>query len=176
MGIVKTPWVQSLNESGFESWLCCSPAINLVLTSVTLICRFSNTYTPTSKWDKICEVPNHNQACLQVLKQEVPTTCFLYTCSRTGSIIFVLVQFWIPTSFLFPSGDSSHKIPISNFEFGYDQATVLENLYRFIHTNSGGWPPIYCKVISTWELLLRHLLGYQKVHERYPKKELLPLY
>lgn len=100
MGIVKTPWVQSLNEPGFESWLRCSPAINLVVTSVTLICLFSKMYTPTSKWDKKGEVPNHNQACLQVLKQEVPTTCFLYTCSRTCSI-FVLVQFWIPTSFCF---------------------------------------------------------------------------
>ncbi|XP_057350952.1 protein maelstrom homolog isoform X4 [Manis pentadactyla] len=54
----------------------------------------------------------------------------------------------IPRGFRFhcqAASDSSHKIPISNFEFGYDQATVLENLYRFIHTNSGGWPPIYCK-------------------------------
>ncbi|GAB1285652.1 Protein maelstrom homolog [Apodemus speciosus] len=41
--------------------------------------------------------------------------------------------------------DSSHKIPISNFEFGHDQATVLQNLYKFIHPNPGNWPPIYCK-------------------------------
>ncbi|KAF6293238.1 maelstrom spermatogenic transposon silencer [Rhinolophus ferrumequinum] len=47
-------------------------------------------------------------------------------------------------SFIHP-GDSSHKIPISNFESGRDQATVLQNLYRFIHPNPGKWPPIYCK-------------------------------
>uniref|UniRef100_A0A8C8UFP5 Protein maelstrom homolog n=1 Tax=Peromyscus maniculatus bairdii TaxID=230844 RepID=A0A8C8UFP5_PERMB len=47
-------------------------------------------------------------------------------------------------SFIHP-GDSSHKIPISNFEFGHDQATVLQNLYKFIHPNPGNWPPIYCK-------------------------------
>ncbi|KAI5946218.1 Protein maelstrom [Manis javanica] len=54
----------------------------------------------------------------------------------------------IPRGFRFhcqAASDSSHKIPISNFEFGYDQATVLQNLCRFIHTNPGGWPPIYCK-------------------------------
>ncbi|KAB0361814.1 hypothetical protein FD755_002393 [Muntiacus reevesi] len=47
-------------------------------------------------------------------------------------------------SFINP-GDSSHKIPISYFESGHDQATVLQNLYRFIHPNPGNWPPIYCK-------------------------------
>uniref|UniRef100_A0A8C5KA98 Protein maelstrom homolog n=1 Tax=Jaculus jaculus TaxID=51337 RepID=A0A8C5KA98_JACJA len=47
-------------------------------------------------------------------------------------------------SFINP-GDSSHKIPISNFELGHDQATVLQKLYRFIHPNPGKWPPIYCK-------------------------------
>ncbi|KAI4591329.1 hypothetical protein MJG53_020338, partial [Ovis ammon polii x Ovis aries] len=47
-------------------------------------------------------------------------------------------------SFINP-GDSSHKIPISHFESGHDQATVLQNLYRFIHPNPGNWPPIYCK-------------------------------
>uniref|UniRef100_A0A8D0P2D7 Protein maelstrom homolog n=2 Tax=Sus scrofa TaxID=9823 RepID=A0A8D0P2D7_PIG len=36
-------------------------------------------------------------------------------------------------------------IPISHFESGHDQATVLQNLYRFIRPNSGKWPPIYCK-------------------------------
>ncbi|XP_065738419.1 protein maelstrom homolog isoform X2 [Phocoena phocoena] len=47
-------------------------------------------------------------------------------------------------SFINP-GDSSHKIPISNFESGHDQAMVLQNLYRFIHPNPGNWPPVYCK-------------------------------
>uniref|UniRef100_A0A5F9CKV4 Protein maelstrom homolog n=1 Tax=Oryctolagus cuniculus TaxID=9986 RepID=A0A5F9CKV4_RABIT len=54
----------------------------------------------------------------------------------------------IPRGFRFhcqAASDSSHKIPISNFEFGRDQATVLKSLYRFIHPNSGNWPPIYCK-------------------------------
>nr|XP_058901550.1 protein maelstrom homolog isoform X2 [Kogia breviceps] len=47
-------------------------------------------------------------------------------------------------SFINP-GDFSHKIPISNFEYGHDQAMVLQNLYRFIHPNPGDWPPVYCK-------------------------------
>uniref|UniRef100_A0A8C9P856 Maelstrom spermatogenic transposon silencer n=1 Tax=Spermophilus dauricus TaxID=99837 RepID=A0A8C9P856_SPEDA len=54
----------------------------------------------------------------------------------------------IPRGFRFhcqAASDSSHKIPISNFELGHDQATVLQNLYRFIHPNPGNWPPIYCK-------------------------------
>ncbi|XP_008151329.2 protein maelstrom homolog [Eptesicus fuscus] len=54
----------------------------------------------------------------------------------------------IPRGFRFhcqAASDSSHKIPISNFESGCDQATVLQNLYRFIHPNPGKWPPIYCK-------------------------------
>uniref|UniRef100_A0A8C2V4A5 Protein maelstrom homolog n=3 Tax=Chinchilla lanigera TaxID=34839 RepID=A0A8C2V4A5_CHILA len=54
----------------------------------------------------------------------------------------------IPRGFRFhcqAASDSSHKIPISNFEFGHDQATVLQNLYRFIHPNPGNWPPVYCK-------------------------------
>ncbi|KAM5202400.1 protein maelstrom homolog isoform 2-T2 [Hipposideros larvatus] len=54
----------------------------------------------------------------------------------------------IPRGFRFhcqAASDSSHKIPISNFEFGHDQATVLQNLYRFILPNPGKWPPIYCK-------------------------------
>ncbi|KAF3823462.1 hypothetical protein GH733_010898, partial [Mirounga leonina] len=54
----------------------------------------------------------------------------------------------IPRGFRFhcqAASDSSHKIPISNFESGHDQATVLQNLYRFIHPNAGNWPPIYCK-------------------------------
>ncbi|XP_011372500.1 protein maelstrom homolog isoform X2 [Pteropus vampyrus] len=54
----------------------------------------------------------------------------------------------IPRGFRFhcqAASDSSHKIPISNFESGCDQATVLQNLYRFIHPNPGNWPPIYCK-------------------------------
>ncbi|KAF6293237.1 maelstrom spermatogenic transposon silencer [Rhinolophus ferrumequinum] len=54
----------------------------------------------------------------------------------------------IPRGFRFhcqAASDSSHKIPISNFESGRDQATVLQNLYRFIHPNPGKWPPIYCK-------------------------------
>ncbi|KAL0590807.1 Protein maelstrom-like protein, partial [Plecturocebus cupreus] len=46
---------------------------------------------------------------------------------------------------VFEEGDSSHKIPISNFESGHSQATVLQNLYKFIHPNPGNWPPIYCK-------------------------------
>ncbi|XP_066227494.1 protein maelstrom homolog isoform X2 [Saccopteryx leptura] len=54
----------------------------------------------------------------------------------------------VPRGFRFhcqAASDSSHKIPISNFELGCDQATVLQNLYRFIHPNPGNWPPIYCK-------------------------------
>ncbi|XP_063481125.1 protein maelstrom homolog isoform X4 [Symphalangus syndactylus] len=54
----------------------------------------------------------------------------------------------IPRGFRFhcqAASDSSHKIPISNFERGHNQATVLQNLYRFIHPNPGNWPPIYCK-------------------------------
>ncbi|KAM6219001.1 protein maelstrom homolog isoform 3-T3 [Rhynchocyon petersi] len=54
----------------------------------------------------------------------------------------------IPRGFRFhcqAASDSSHKIPISNFEFGCDQATILQNLYKFIHPNPGNWPPIYCK-------------------------------
>ncbi|ELK29894.1 Protein maelstrom like protein [Myotis davidii] len=54
----------------------------------------------------------------------------------------------IPRGFRFhcqAASDSSHKIPISNFESGCDQATVLQNLYRFIHPNPGKWPPVYCK-------------------------------
>ncbi|XP_004613785.1 protein maelstrom homolog [Sorex araneus] len=54
----------------------------------------------------------------------------------------------IPRGFRFhcqAASDSSHKIPISNFESGHDQATVLQNLYRFIHPAPGMWPPIYCK-------------------------------
>uniref|UniRef100_A0A8D1P0M5 Protein maelstrom homolog n=1 Tax=Sus scrofa TaxID=9823 RepID=A0A8D1P0M5_PIG len=54
----------------------------------------------------------------------------------------------IPRGFRFhcqAASDSSHKIPISHFESGHDQATVLQNLYRFIRPNSGKWPPIYCK-------------------------------
>ncbi|XP_008049639.1 protein maelstrom homolog isoform X2 [Carlito syrichta] len=54
----------------------------------------------------------------------------------------------IPRGFRFhcqAASDSSHKIPISNFEFGHDQATVLQNLYKFIHPYPGKWPPIYCK-------------------------------
>ncbi|EFB24119.1 hypothetical protein PANDA_017187, partial [Ailuropoda melanoleuca] len=54
----------------------------------------------------------------------------------------------IPRGFRFhcqAASDSSHKIPISNFESGHNQATVLQNLYRFIHPNPGNWPPIYCK-------------------------------
>ncbi|KAI4548686.1 hypothetical protein MG293_001016 [Ovis ammon polii] len=54
----------------------------------------------------------------------------------------------IPRGFRFhcqAASDSSHKIPISHFESGHDQATVLQNLYRFIHPNPGNWPPIYCK-------------------------------
>uniref|UniRef100_A0A9L0IZQ9 Protein maelstrom homolog n=2 Tax=Equus asinus TaxID=9793 RepID=A0A9L0IZQ9_EQUAS len=54
----------------------------------------------------------------------------------------------IPRGFRFhcqTASDSSHKIPISNFEPGRDQAVVLQNLYRFIHPSPGSWPPIYCK-------------------------------
>ncbi|XP_019791041.1 protein maelstrom homolog isoform X3 [Tursiops truncatus] len=54
----------------------------------------------------------------------------------------------IPRGFRFhcqAASDSSHKIPISNFESGCDQAMVLQNLYRFIHPNPGNWPPVYCK-------------------------------
>lgn len=54
----------------------------------------------------------------------------------------------IPRGFRFhcqAASDSSHKIPISNFEFGHDQATVLQNLYKFVHPDPGNWPPIYCK-------------------------------
>ncbi|KAM5237492.1 protein maelstrom homolog [Ctenodactylus gundi] len=54
----------------------------------------------------------------------------------------------IPRGFRFhcqAASESSHKIPISNFEFGHDQAAVLKNLYRFIHPNPGNWPPVYCK-------------------------------
>ncbi|XP_058396147.1 protein maelstrom homolog isoform X3 [Diceros bicornis minor] len=54
----------------------------------------------------------------------------------------------IPRGFRFhcqTASDSSHKIPISNFESGRDQAIVLQNLYRFIHPSPGNWPPVYCK-------------------------------
>ncbi|XP_053771881.1 protein maelstrom homolog [Desmodus rotundus] len=54
----------------------------------------------------------------------------------------------IPRGFRFhcqAASDSSHKIPISNFERGCDQATVLQNLYGFIRPHPGGWPPVYCK-------------------------------
>ncbi|XP_021100390.1 protein maelstrom homolog isoform X2 [Heterocephalus glaber] len=54
----------------------------------------------------------------------------------------------IPRGFRFhcqAASDSTHKIPISNFEFGHDQATVLQNFYKFIHPNLGNWPSIYCK-------------------------------
>ncbi|XP_045694319.1 protein maelstrom homolog [Phyllostomus hastatus] len=54
----------------------------------------------------------------------------------------------IPRGFRFhcqAASDSSHKIPISNFEHGCDQATVLQNLYTFIHPQPGSWPPVYCK-------------------------------
>ncbi|XP_054443541.1 protein maelstrom homolog [Pteronotus mesoamericanus] len=54
----------------------------------------------------------------------------------------------IPRGFRFhcqAASDSSHKIPISNFEPGRDQATVLRNLYRFLRPHLGSWPPVYCK-------------------------------
>ncbi|XP_049633547.1 protein maelstrom homolog [Suncus etruscus] len=54
----------------------------------------------------------------------------------------------IPRGFRFhcqAASDGSHKIPISNFESGHDQASVLQNLYRFIHPFPGKWPPVYCK-------------------------------
>ncbi|XP_036891032.1 protein maelstrom homolog isoform X1 [Sturnira hondurensis] len=54
----------------------------------------------------------------------------------------------IPRGFRFhcqAASDASHKIPISNFELGCDQATVLQNLHRFIHPHQGSWPPVYCK-------------------------------
>lgn len=109
-----------------------------------------------------------------MLNYELPSAVFLYPYFLTYFVIFVLVKFWTPSSFVFPSGDSSHKIPISNFESGHNQATVLQNLYRFIHPNPGNWPPIYCKVIHCKNFFLRHPLRYWKIHERYPKKVKFP--
>ena len=140
----------SLNKPGLESWLHCSPAVNLLLTSVILSSLFSNmciTYFITL-WDKMCKVPDHNQAWYKYLNTSypllLPIPILLYLIHNV-----CLGQILTLPPFLFPSGDSSHKIPISHFESGHDQATVLQNLYRFIHPNPGNWPPIYCKVIST---------------------------
>nr|XP_060500909.1 protein maelstrom homolog [Panthera onca] len=76
----------------------------------------------------------------------------------------------IPRGFRFhcqAASDSSHKIPISNFESGHDQATVLQNLYRFIHPNPGSWPPIYCKSDDRARVnwCLKHMAKASKIRQ-----------
>ena len=48
-------------------------------------------------------------------------------------------------NFYFIVRDSSYKIPIANTESGHDQATVLQNLYRFSHPSPENWLPICYK-------------------------------
>ncbi|XP_045309025.1 protein maelstrom homolog isoform X2 [Leopardus geoffroyi] len=76
----------------------------------------------------------------------------------------------IPRGFRFhcqAASDSSHKIPISNFESGHDQATVLQNLYGFIHPNPGSWPPIYCKSDDRARVnwCLKHMAKASKIRQ-----------
>ncbi|EHA99152.1 maelstrom-like protein [Heterocephalus glaber] len=76
----------------------------------------------------------------------IPKPCF--SPPDMSSLSLKSDQGEIPRGFRFhcqAASDSTHKIPISNFEFGHDQATVLQNFYKFIHPNLGNWPSIYCK-------------------------------
>ena len=113
----------SLNKPGLESWLHCSPAVNLLLTSVILSSLFFNMYItyfflifklyiivlvlPNIKmnppqvyityfiilWDKICKVPDHNQALYKYLNTShplllpIPTLLYLIHNICLGQIL-----------------------------------------------------------------------------------------